>query len=79
MKQMIRNIVNRALPVLIGLVLIGSTAEAQNRNNKKGSDSMLARYSTHYITVWAGGGYSGLLNNYPVATGGLNGDKLNPN
>ena len=80
MKQMIRNIVTRALPVLIGVVLIGGSAQAQNRNNNnKRNDSMIARYSTHYITVWGGAGYSGLLNNYPVATGGMNGTNLNPN
>lgn len=78
MKQMIRNIVVRMLPVLMGLVSISFSAQAQNRN-KKANDSMLARYSTHYITVWGGGGYSGLLNNYPTATGGMNGFPLNPN
>ena len=78
MKQMIRNIAVRVLPVLMGLVSITFSAQAQNRN-KKANDSMLARYSTHYITVWGGGGYSGLLNNYPTATGGMNGFPLNPN
>lgn len=78
MKQMIRNIAVRMLPVLMGLVSISFSAQAQNRN-KKANDSMLARYSTHYITVWGGGGYSGLLNNYPTATGGMNGFPLNPN
>ena len=75
---MIRNIAVRMLPVLMGLVSISFSAQAQNRN-KKANDSMLARYSTHYITVWGGGGYSGLLNNYPTATGGMNGFPLNPN
>jgi len=77
---MIRNIAFRTLPILLGLVCFAFAADAQNRNNKnKENDSMLARYSTHYFTVWGGVGYSGLLNNYPSVTGGLNGDKLNPN
>lgn len=77
---MIRNIAVRVLPIVLGLVCISFSAQAQNRNNKKkANDSMIARYSTHYITVWGGGGYSGLLNNYPTATGGLNGLPLNPN
>ncbi|MBO7546097.1 MAG: OmpA family protein [Paludibacteraceae bacterium] len=80
MKQMIRNIAVRVLPIVMGLVCISFSAQAQNRNNKKKvNDSMIARYSTHYITVWGGGGYSGLLNNYPTATGGLNGLPINPN
>ena len=80
MKQMIRNIAVRVLPIVMGLVCISFSAQAQNRNNKKkANDSMIARYSTHYITVWGGGGYSGLLNNYPTATGGLNGLPINPN
>ena len=80
MKQTIRNIAFRALPILMGLVCMTLTVDAQNRNNrKKENDSMVARYSTHYITVWGGGGYSGLLNNYPTATGGMNGFALNPN
>ena len=77
---MIRNIAVRVLPIVMGLVCISFSAQAQNRNNKKkANDSMIARYSTHYITVWGGGGYSGLLNNYPTATGGLNGLPINPN
>ena len=77
---MIRNIAVRVLPIVMGLVCISFSAQAQNRNNKKKvNDSMIARYSTHYITVWGGGGYSGLLNNYPTATGGLNGLPINPN
>lgn len=80
MKQMIRKIAVRVLPIVMGLVCISFSAQAQNRNNKKkANDSMIARYSTHYITVWGGGGYSGLLNNYPTATGGLNGLPINPN
>ena len=78
MKQ-ICNIAVRMLLVLVGLVSITFSAQAQNRNNKKANDSMLARYSTHYITVWGGAGYSGLLNNYPTATGGMNGFITNPN
>ena len=78
MKQ-ICNIAVRMLLVLVGLVSITFSAQAQNRNNKKANDSMLARYSTHYITVWGGAGYSGLLNNYPSANGGMNGFITNPN
>ena len=79
MKKTIQIIVFRALPLLMGLVCFTCVAYAQNRNNKKENDSMVARYSTHYITAWGGAGYSGLLNNYPSVTGGMNGDNLNPN
>ena len=75
----IRNIAYRVLPILMGLVCICFSVDAQNRNRKKENDSMIARYSTHYITAWGGLGYSALLNNYPTATGGMNGFSLNPN
>lgn len=61
----------------LAALLIALPLSAQNRNNN--DNSMIARYSTHYITVWGGAGYSGLLNNYPTANGGMNGFITNPN
>ena len=58
------------------MLIVAMPANAQNNRNKK-RETMISRYSTHYITVWGGAGYSGLVNNYPTATGGMNGTKLN--
>ena len=71
--------ITRALVLALTLLMAGVPAMAQKKNNKKQNDSMIARYSTHYITVWGGAGYSGLVNNYPTANGGMNGFITNPN
>lgn len=79
MKKLTDNIFSIVFAVVMAVLFIASPATAQNNRNKKGSDSMIARYSTHYITVWGGAGYSGLLNSYPTANGGMNGYPTNPN
>ena len=78
MNKIYNNISLRALAALMLFIGLAFPAAAQNRN-RKANDSMVARYSTHYITVWGGAGYSGLLNNYPIANGGMNGFITNPN
>ncbi len=77
MKKLTDNRIASILFVAWMTLLLAVPATAQNRNKK--NDSMIARYSTHYVTVWGGAGYSGLLNNYPTAIGGMNGVALNPN
>jgi len=77
MKKTINNISGILFAAVMAMLFFTMPATAQNNRNKK-KESMIARYSTHYITVWGGAGYSGLVNNYPTTTGGMNGFKGNP-
>lgn len=66
------------LVVLLALFIVPATAAPKKYKKKKSAAAKNVTYNParvhdiHNIAVWGGAGYSGLLNKYPAATGGIN-------